>query len=34
VDEKGQKEYLGRRAKDFSTREGVIVMRVKVGMRR
>jgi hypothetical protein len=34
VDEKGQKEYLGRRAMDFSTGEGGKVKEVRVGIRK
>jgi hypothetical protein len=34
VDEKGKKELLGRRAMDFSTKEGGRVKVVRVGMRR
>jgi hypothetical protein len=34
VDEKGKKEYLGRRVMDFSTGKGGRVKGVRVGMRR
>jgi hypothetical protein len=34
VDEKGQKEYLGKRTMDFGTGEGGRVKGVKIGMRR
>jgi hypothetical protein len=34
VDEKGKKEYLGKRAIDFSTGKGGRVKEVRVGMRK